>query len=486
MIVLKRTDAGTQDWYVYHVSRGIGNIIYLNNAAENPFANVWGLSSPTATDFGIKEDAMCNPSATYVAYLFAHDTSTDGLIQCGSFTTDGAGYSPNVNLTWEPQYLMIKRADGAGDWLVVDTARGWVANGGAADDANLRPNTSAAEAVNDIGYPMVTGFNAGYRGASQTYIYLAIRRPNKPPTTGTQVYNAIARTGNNTANTPITGVGFAPDFLMNRNPRNGVGVPAIWDRLRGLPSSYITTAGEAAQVGNNDLQAWGMDGVTAGTSSNSYLNAIGSEVDYFFKRAPGVFDVVCVKGAALSYIASSGHSLGVMPELIISKDRVSTYAYGWEVWCSLLSTTHTQLKLQTTEAASSWNPLTATSTTLSHNTSGLGTPDRVFYLFATKAGISKVGSYTGNGSSQTINCGFATGARWILIKRTDSTGDWYVFDTVRGVIAGNDPHLSLNTTAAEVTTNDSIDPDTSGFSVNQVAATNINVTSATYIYLSFA
>jgi hypothetical protein len=97
-----------------------------------------------------------------------------------------------------------------------------------------------------------------------------------------------------------------------------------------------------------------------------------------------------------------------------------------------------------------------------------------------------VGSYTGNGSSQTINCGFTGGSRFVLIKRTDSTGDWYVWDSARGIVSANDPHLSLNTTAAEVTTNDSIDPDNTGFIVNQVAATNINVTSATYIYLAIA
>ena len=66
------------------------------------------------------------------------------------------------------------------------------------------------------------------------------------------------------------------------------------------------------------------------------------------------------------------------------------------------------------------------------------------------------------------------------------TERWCVWESVRGIVAGNDPHLSLNTTAAEVTTDDSIDPDTSGFIVNQDAATNINVNAATYIYLSLA
>jgi hypothetical protein len=136
-----------------------------------------------------------------------------------------------------------------------------------------------------------------------------------------------------------------------------------------------------------------------------------------------------------------------------------------------------------------WNDTAPTGSVFS-----LGTNDDVngntarfiAYLFATLPGISKVGSYTGNGSNQTINCGFTTGARFILIKRTDSTGDWYVWDTARGIVTGNDPHLSLNTTAAEVTTNDTIDPDSTGFIVNQVAATNVNVNTATYIYLAIA
>jgi len=107
-------------------------------------------------------------------------------------------------------------------------------------------------------------------------------------------------------------------------------------------------------------------------------------------------------------------------------------------------------------------------------------------LFASCPGVSKVGSYTGNGTSQTINCAFTSGARFVMIKRTDSTGDWYVWDTARGIVPANDPYLLLNSTASEVTTNDSVDADSTGFIVNQVAATNINVNAATYIYLAIA
>jgi hypothetical protein len=137
------------------------------------------------------------------------------------------------------------------------------------------------------------------------------------------------------------------------------------------------------------------------------------------------------------------------------------------------------------DSASIWNDTAPTETVFSVGTNtqvnGSGN-NLIAYLFATIPGVSKVGSYTGNGSSQTIDCGFTSGARFILIKRTDSTGDWYVWDTARGIVTGNDPHLSLNTTAAEVTSDDSIDPESSGFIVNQLAATNINVSAASYIF----
>jgi hypothetical protein len=77
-------------------------------------------------------------------------------------------------------------------------------------------------------------------------------------------------------------------------------------------------------------------------------------------------------------------------------------------------------------------------------------------------------------------------ASLLVIKRASAAGDWYVWDSARGIVSGNDPRLSLNTTAAEVTTDDSVDTDSSGFVVNQLSATNINVSSATYLYMAVA
>jgi hypothetical protein len=110
----------------------------------------------------------------------------------------------------------------------------------------------------------------------------------------------------------------------------------------------------------------------------------------------------------------------------------------------------------------------------------------VAYLFATVAGVSKVGSYTGTAATLQIDCGFTGGARFVLIKRTDSTGDWYVYDTARGIVSGNDSYLLLNSTAAEVTNTDYVDTYSAGFELSSTAPAGLNANGGTYIFLAIA
>ena len=112
----------------------------------------------------------------------------------------------------------------------------------------------------------------------------------------------------------------------------------------------------------------------------------------------------------------------------------------------------------------------------------------IAYLFATLAGVSKVGSYTGNGTSLNIDCGFSTGARFILIKSSSNEGHWMVFDSARGIVAGNDPQLQLNETSSE-SNNDWIDPYSAGFTVNNASTNNYfgpNRSGFDYIFLAIA
>lgn len=496
-IIIKRTD-NANDWYVYHRSLNSNYWLLLNSSAAQANAGfTW--TTVTSTTFTVPSGAGFNASSgSYVAYLFAHDaggfglTGTDNVISCGSFTTT-SGYSPNVELGYEPQWVMIKRTDSTGNWLIVDTMRGWVDHSGTgANDANLRPDLSDAEATNGIGWPYATGFNAGYRGgAESTWIYIAIRRgPMKVPTSGTSVFSPLAL--NNASDTKNT-TGFPVDlqFQKYRAGSNGI---AWFDRLRGLssvPSSQSATTGlllrsssTAAEVSTDNL------GTQYGNTSFNTGGANGG-VDMIYwnlRRAPSTFDEVCYTGTGSATTFS--HNLGVAPELMLVKRRDA--GASWVVYSSGIAVTDI-LTLQSTNAAgantSVFNATAPTSSVFSVGTSTTSNGSGgtyVAYLFATCAGVSKIGSYTGTGTTQAIDCGFTAGARFVLIKRTDSTGDWYVWDTARGIVSGNDPYLLLNSTSAEVTSTDYVDPYSAGFELSTTALTTVNVLGGSYIYLAIA
>jgi hypothetical protein len=497
-IMVKRTDTAG-DWQVYH--RNLSNTEYMvlnSTAAVATGTTRWNSTTPTSTVFSVGTDATVNASGgTYVAYIFAHAaggfglTGTDNVISCGYFVTDVSGVA-SFNLGYEPQWLMFKRIDVAGyGWLMYDTMRGFVdgTSVSTADDKELRANTSAAETTQAGGIPNAIGFNAYTGLANASYIYIAIRRgPMKVPTDATKVFSPVARAGTGSATT-VSGVGFAPDLVIGAARNNAAGKNPF-DKLRGA-TNYLTTTGTAAEATDAaSLTGFTNDGYTAGADGGSVntINFVIPLVSWNFRRAPSFFDEVCYTGTGSAQNIS--HNLGVVPELIIVKSRNNVI--DWVVKHSSFGVDDF-IKLNTTAAKSfvstMWNSVSPTASVFtvgSRPETNLSTYTYVAYLFATCAGVSKVFSYTGNGSSQTINCGFTSGARWILIKRTDSTGDWYVWDSARGIVSGNDPHLSLNTTAAEVTTDDSVDTDSTGFIVNQLSATNINVSSATYIGIAIA
>jgi hypothetical protein len=492
MIIVKRTDT-TSNWQVYHRSlTSAANSIQLNlSAAQASAATVWNSTAPTSSVFSVGTDATVNANGgTYVAYLFAHDAGgfgaagTDSVVSCGSYTATGSKVT--VNLGWEPQFVLIKKSSSTGSWVVSDTMRGM----NHSVDALIYANTSIAEEAKTYKHisPLPTGFeieaaNADTNSpAGTTYIYLAIRRgPMKTPTDATKVF--YTTTGTTDSTSTFYTSGFPVDFGWEKTTTDDWGHMAF-SRLQGSGKKleFQSTASEGSfgsgPVLSSNTQFTGVGGIGA-----------NNHVFYAFRRAPGFFDVVCYTGTGSS--TGVNHSLGVTPELKIIKRRSA--ANDWVVGGSLLgSGAYAFLNTTAAKVTSSgyWDGGSDSATQFSVRVANGGSDASgstyVAYLFASCPGVSKVGSYTGNGSSQTIDCGFAAGARFVLIKRTDSTGDWYVWDTARGIVSGNDPHLSLNTTAAEVTTDDTIDPASSGFIVNQVSATNVNVSSASYIYLAIA
>ena len=280
--------------------------------------------------------------------------------------------------------------------------------------------------------------------------------------------------------------------LVFEAPRtNSGGNNWVWfDRLRGgavgLSSNNSGAEFTNSAVIQSDSLSTTMDGFRIQTANP--INASGNTYIYYpLRRAPGFFDVVCYTGTSSNTTIS--HNLGVAPELIICKSRSSNPGANWVVWNQTLNSSTGYLYLNATLEASNfagvWNGApTSTYFTLGTNyqNNNSGTTF-VAYLFASVSGVSKVGSYTGNGSSVTVTTDFQP--RFILVKRTDSTGDWLVSDSARGLVAGNDPYLELNTTDAEVTNEDWVDISSTSFTVNQTT-NNANVNTGTYIYLCIA
>jgi len=483
--VIVKCTSDAEVWRCFHRTFSASDDVSLNSTAAVA-ANGHFPTVPDSDNFYVGAGNQVNGTGkTYVAYLFAHDdqrfgdNADESIIKCGSYTGTGSA-GIEVNLGFEPQWIMFKRSDSTGDWLIYDVMRGIVTGG---SDERLEPNTSDAAASSVACEVTATGFTVTSTGtymnaSGGTYIYIAIRRPMKTPTAATEVFTpALASSSGD-----YTAVAGFPVDMNIYSQRSSANNHFTYDRLRGGP--YLatdSTSGEAGDFADWDSNTSFIVGGVSGDYSD-YIN-------WMFKRATGFFDVVAYTGDGAAS-QTLNHNLGVTPDIITVKKRSSSGSQ----WPILVRPTADSMYLNTNNAGFGAyyyidNP---TSTTFDVQTDGSAPQSNqsgetyIAYLFATLAGISKVGSYTGTAANLDVDCGFTSGARFILIKRTDSTGDWYVYDSVRGIVSGNDPYLLINTTDAEVTGTDYIDPLSSGFTVTSSAPAGLNASGGTYIFLAIA
>jgi len=490
-IIVKRTDAAA-DWQCYHRSLANTQYMVLNDtAAVATGATRWNSTTPTSSVFSLGTDTTVNASGgTYAAYIYAHDaggfglTGTDNVISCGSYTGNGSATGPVVTLGYEPQWILTKRSNDTSGWVLFDNMRGIVTGG---IDPTLFANSSAAEDLtNDYISLLATGFqptasSSAINASGSTYIYIAIRRgPMKVPELGTEVF--AADFGNNSATIPAFDASFPVDMAIERRPDDTTSTD-IGSRLTG--GRVLLTNATDAEIDDSNF----VFDSNVGWGTNYATN----KFSWMFKRAPGFFDVVCYTGTGVTNRTVT-HNLTTAPQLLFVKSRSNVQA--WSALCTLNS--GLQGNLNTTGALSSpsaavWGngssyvaPTSSVFTVGTDNETNASGWTYVAYLFATCSGVSKVGSYTGTAAAQTINCGFTAGSRFVMIKRTDSTGDWYVWDSARGIIAGDDPYLLLNSTAAEVTNTDYVDTAATGFELTSTAPAAINASGGTYIFLAIA
>jgi hypothetical protein len=350
------------------------------------------------------------------------------------------------------------------------------------DTSLLFPNLSNAENTGSLWVSATsTGFkintaSSGFNASGGTYIYIAIRRgPMKVPTDATSVFspNTSFSSGAATTNFPVD------SMWAHKRTTSNSDQTAIAARLTG--QVYMTSSNTLAEGSDTDINF-------ASNTQSIWAGFFANGLRYSFQRAPSFFDVVCYTGTGSATTVT--HNLGVVPEFMMVKERGGTNSWvgyaasegptkgrGWNSSNAFIAIT------------GYWNDTAPTSSVFTVGTAGATNASGltyVAYLFATAAGVSKVGSYTGTGTTLQVNCGFTAGARFVLIKRTDDVGDWYVWDTARGIVSGNDSYLLLNSTAAEVTNTDYVDTYSAGFEISSTAPSAINASGGTFIFLAIA
>ena len=498
-IIVKELSTAS-NWICYHRSLGNGYAIYLNSdqPQDGPNKPVWNLTNPTSTHFTVASNGWnTNDTGTnYVAYVFAHNEPVFGtnedeaIIKCDTYV--GNGGSQTINVGFEPQFLIVKRASGPNDWFMFDTVRGHFVEPG--DSKILRPNQAYAQSNYSNAFVDSTGFrwtmsDSEFNTSGQSYIYIAIRRPHKPAENANDVFDAFTDVGDSgTRIIEGTQDNFI-DFQISKS--TGSTYPWYWlDRMQG--SRHLSSNTESGN-GTTQSSVASFDAMTGMRTdpSDGFTNESpwgGPYTRYHFTRAAKFFTIRPYTGNGQS--RSISHDLGVVPELMIVKKRDagdpwliyhkdigaskeayfsnSAFVTGNSVWYNTPNATHFY--------------------TGNHDTINRNTNWMIAYLFASCPGISKVGSYTGTGNTIDIDCGFTNGARFVMIKRTDAQADWFVMSHNMGINTGNDPYLKFNTSNAQSSDGaaDVIDPISSGFRVQTGYGAAINTSGGNYIYLAIA
>ena len=440
----------------------------------------------------VSHSVNINPFDDSDGYKFG-ENEDQNIVKIGRYT--GRGNGPiYVELGWEPQWLMVKNGSTTSQWIMFDNMRG---TGTAQPTEIMWANSDSNEGnfnVNQIDFTS-TGFKVNITGNSevnqsdQTHIYLAIRRPDgyvgKPPEAGTDVFNIA----NYDSTAPAFNANFPVDmgFFKRSQQSNSWRLSA-----RLIESSYLEMDNTNAGSAETDYVFDYNDGWNKQTG---YAN---TEVSWMWKRHAG-FDVVTYNGNG-TIGRQMPHSLGVTPEMIWVKRRNANehwYVYHKGVnggtnpgdYMLYLNDNNPQI-----DHDQAWNNSLPTSThfILGNDTavnSG-GTTQYIAMLFASANDadgnpISKVGSYTGNGSatSRTITTGFQP--RFLVLKNTQGYNNWFVLDTLRGWVSGIDQTLSFNSTNPNYGGENVGHPVSTGFTLNNAIA-NFNENGTTYIYYAHA
>ena len=342
--------------------------------------------------------------------------------------------------------------------------------------------------------------------------YKALCTQNLPtPTIGatsttlaTKYFNPVLYTGTG-ANLSVTGVGFQPDLTWVKG-RSAAYSHGVNDAVRGAGATLVTNDTAAEYAYSAYFTGFTSDGFNLGSGSSVFnfasstyvawnwkangsgsTNTAGSITSTVSANTTSGFSVVTYTGTGGA--ATVGHGLGVAPSMFIVKVRNDTN--NWPVYHKDVGATNWIL-LNTTGASASnsaaWNNTAPTSTVFTVGTSGAtnqGSMTYVAYCFSEVAGYSKFGSYTGNGSADGPFVFTGMRPAYVMVKRTDTTDQWSIYDGARNPNNLTNILLYANLSNADDVGAAGIDMLSNGIKMRNTYS-NLNASGGTYIFMAFA
>jgi hypothetical protein len=368
--------------------------------------------------------------------------------------------------------------------------------------ANFGQDSSFAGNKTAQGNADGNGYGDFYYAPPTGFLALCTQNLPEPTVVPSEHFSADIYTGSGTSTATSISTGFQPDLVWGK-ARNVSDHHFLLDSIRGgikhlRSSSTQAEAGTATMIGFNsdgftaedvnygngawNYAAWSWKANGAGVS-----NTNGTITSTVSANADAGFSIVSYTGNGSA--ATVGHGLSKPPSLIHVRERNNVD--NWMCYNETIGNTK-YMHLNTTTAAgvyNVWNNTSPTSSVFSLSTFSSvnnNTDTYIAYCFHSVDGYSKVGSYTGNGSTDGtfVHCGFRPA--YVMVKSIDVAGHWQILDNVRDPYNAADNVLIPNISDVEYTWADFlIDYNSNGFKLRGTSG-GVNTSGTIYMFLAFA
>ena len=341
--------------------------------------------------------------------------------------------------------------------------------------------------------------------------YKTLSTKNLPPNSSLTIrpqryFDTLLYTGTGSSNI-VEGLEFSPDMVWVKGRDTNGTEHAIIDSVRGGTKSVVPNASDSESThGGRSMTfynrgvRWNSDSNICNANGENYVlwcwkaggaavaNSDGATASQVSAKTEAGFSIVTYTGTGSS--TTIGHGLGKKPEMIFMKSRSASG--DWAVLDKTNTTAEYTFYLNdnnpygsssgytfyadTPPTSSVWTVNSASAT----NASGV---NYVAYCWTSIPGYSKIGSYEGteNADGAYVYLGFRPA--WVLFKRNDYSGNWFIVDNKRDVDNESTRDLYPNTAGAETNNPNFVDFLSDGF---KLRTTGTAVNAGTIIYMAFA